>query len=213
MRLAILISGRGSNMKTLVGAIRRGDIPDTEISLVFSNRRDAAGLAWAEAEGLPTACLSHREFDSREAFDEAVVAKLREADTQWVALAGFMRILSSRFLQAFPDRILNIHPALLPSFAGVDTHRRALEAGVRLHGCTVHVVNEVLDGGPIVVQAAVPVLDGDTPDSLADRVLVQEHIIYPRALALVARGDLTVEDGRARAHAAEDGEDGALVWP
>ncbi len=213
MRLAILISGRGSNMKTLVGAIRRGDIPDTEISLVFSNRRDAAGLAWADVEGLPTACLSHRAFDSREAFDEAVVALLREADTEWVALAGFMRILSSRFLRAYPDRILNIHPALLPSFPGVDTHQRAIQAGVRLHGCTVHVVNEVLDGGPIVAQAAVPVLDGDTPDSLADRVLVQEHIIYPRALALVARGDLTVLDGRARVRAAADGEDDALVWP
>jgi len=211
--LAILISGRGSNMKTLVGAIRRGDIPDTEISLVFSNRRDAAGLAWADVEGLPTACLSHRAFDSREAFDEAVVALLREADTEWVALAGFMRILSSRFLRAYPDRILNIHPALLPSFPGVDTHQRAIQAGVRLHGCTVHVVNEVLDGGPIVAQAAVPVLDGDTPDSLADRVLVQEHIIYPRALALVARGDLTVLDGRARVRAAADGEDDALVWP
>lgn len=213
MRLAILISGRGSNMKTLVGAIRSGAIPDTEVSLVFSNRRDAPGLAWAEAEGLPTACLSHREFETREAFDEAVVNLLEAADTEWVALAGFMRILSPRFLRAFPDRILNIHPALLPSFPGVDTHRRALDSGVRLHGCTVHIVNEVLDGGPIVAQAAVPVLDGDTPDTLSDRVLIQEHIIYPRALALVARGAIEVRDGRVHSTAAASAEGSALVWP
>ena len=196
MRLGILISGRGSNMKTLVGAIRSGSIPDTEVSLVFSNRRDAPGLAWAEEQGFPTACFSHRAFATREEFDEAVVAELRRTDTEWVALAGFMRILSNRFLQAFPDRILNIHPALLPSFKGVDTHRRALDAGVRLHGCTVHVVNEELDGGPIVIQAAVPVLDGDTPETLAARVLVQEHRIYPRALALLAGGKLQIDAGK-----------------
>ena len=213
MRLGILISGRGSNMKTIVGAIRRGEIPDTEVSLVFSNRRDAPGLAWAAEQGLHTACFSHRAYPSREAFDDAVVARLQEADTEWIALAGFMRILSGHFLQAFDGRILNIHPALLPSFPGVDTHRRALEAGVRFHGCTVHLVNEVLDGGPIVVQAAVPVLDEDTPDTLADRVLVQEHRIYPRALALVAQGSIRIEGSRVLGVAGALDEPLALVWP
>jgi len=200
-------------MKTIVGAIRSGEIQDTEVSLVFSNRADAPGLAWAREQGLPTACFSHRAYPSRESFDVAVVERLSEVGTEWVALAGFMRILSDRFLRAFPGRILNIHPALLPSFPGVDTHRRALEAGVRLHGCTVHVVNEVLDGGPIVVQAAVPVLDGDTPDTLAERVLVQEHRIYPRALALAAQGTLRVEGSRVLGAAGPADETPALVWP
>jgi len=212
VRLAILISGRGSNMQTLVGAIERGEIPDTEVSLVFSNRRDAPGLAWAEQHGLSTACLSHRDYPSRPAFDEAVVGLLREADTDWIALAGFMRILSPLFVEAYRDRILNIHPALLPSFPGTDTHQRALDKGVKLHGCTVHVVDEVLDGGPIVVQAAVPVFDSDTPDTLADRVLVQEHRIYPRAVALVASGQVRIEDGRVRT-VRGDGDDAALIWP
>jgi len=200
-------------MKTIVGAIRRGEIPDTEVSLVFSNRKDAPGLQWAREQGLPTACFSHRAYPSREAFDEALVARLQEADTEWIALAGFMRILSSRFLDAYPGRILNIHPALLPSFPGVDTHRRALEAGVRFHGCTVHLVTEVLDGGPIVVQAAVPVLEDDTPDTLADRVLVQEHRIYPRALALAAQGSLRVEGRRVLGAVRPADEPAALVWP
>jgi len=200
-------------MKTIVGAIRRGEIPDTEVSLVFSNRKDAPGLQWAREQGLPTACFSHRAYPSREAFDEALVARLQEADTEWIALAGFMRILSSRFLDAYPGRILNIHPALLPSFPGVDTHRRALEAGVRFHGCTVHLVTEVLDGGPIVVQAAVTVLEDDTPDTLADRVLVQEHRIYPRALALAAQGSLRVEGRRVLGAVRPADEPAALVWP
>ena len=200
-------------MKTIVDAIRRGEIPDTEVSLVFSNRRDAPGLAWAEEQGLPTACFSHRAYPSREAFDEAMVARLQEVGTEWIALAGFMRILSARFVEPFAGRIFNIHPALLPSFPGVDTHRRALEAGVRLHGCTVHLVDEVLDGGPIVAQAVVPVLDEDTPETLADRVLVQEHRIYPRALALAASGSLRVEDRRVLGAAAATDEPSALIWP
>jgi len=211
IRLGILISGRGSNMQSIVRGIREGWI-DAEVSLVFANRPKAPGLAWAREHGLPTASFSHRGFESREAFDRAVVERLREAETGWVALAGFMRILSGEFLRAFPDRILNIHPALLPSFPGTDTHRRALEAGVKLHGCTVHLVNEVLDGGPIVVQAAVPVRDDDTPDSLASRVLVQEHRIYPEAVALAASGRLTI-DGHRVSGGGDAHDDAALVWP
>ncbi len=212
IRLGILISGRGSNMMSIVEGVERGDI-DAEVALVFSNRPRAAGLTWARERGLPTASFSHREYASREEFDGAVVRRLREARVEWVALAGFMRILSGRFLEAFPGRILNIHPALLPSFKGVDTHRRALEAGVRLHGCTVHVVTADLDGGPIVIQAAVPVLPDDDADSLAARVLRQEHVIYPRAVALAAAGRLAMEDGRAVVDGAEIDGGTALIVP
>lgn len=211
IRLGILISGRGSNMQSIVRGIREGSI-DAQVSLVFANRPKAPGLEWAREQGLPTASLSHRDFESREAFDRGVVALLREAGTDWIALAGFMRILSGEFLGAFPDRILNIHPALLPSFPGTDTHRRALEAGVKLHGCTVHLVDEVLDGGPIVIQAAVPVRDDDTADSLAARVLIQEHVIYPRAVALAAAGRLQVEGGRVVTGGEGTGP-ATLVWP
>jgi len=212
IRLGILISGRGSNMMTIVEAIRRGDI-DAEISLVFSNRPKAPGLAWAQQQGLPTEAFHHSRFPSREAFDAAVIQALHGARTDWIALAGFMRILGPGFVAAYPGRILNIHPALLPSFPGVDTHERALEAGAKLHGCTVHVVTDVLDGGPIVVQAAVPVLDDDTPQTLAARVLVQEHVIYPRALALAAAGRLEVEGARVRVRGRETVDPGHLIWP
>jgi len=199
-------------MQSIVRGIREGSI-DAEISLVFSNRPKAAGLAWAREQGLPTASLWHGKYPTREAFDAAVVELLRAEGTEWIALAGFMRILSSTFLSAFPDRILNIHPALLPSFPGVDTHERALEAGVKLHGCTVHLVDEVLDGGPIVAQAAIPVMDDDTPETLAARVLVQEHLIYPRAVALAASGALTTRDGRVGVGTRADGDSPAIAWP
>jgi len=212
IRLGILISGRGSNMMSILAAIRRGEI-DAEVSLVFSNRPKAPGLAWARAEGLPTASFSHLEYESREAFDEAMVEQLKNAGTEWIALAGFMRILSPRFLDAFPGRILNIHPALLPSFKGTDTHQRALDTGVRLHGCTVHIVSPELDGGPIICQAAVPVQDDDTADSLAERVLVQEHLLYPRALALAASGQVRVEGGRVRIDDLPAAGGQALIWP
>lgn len=211
IRLGIMISGRGSNMQSIVRGIRDGSI-DAEISLVFSNRPKAPGLAWAREQGLPTASLWHGHSSTREDFDAAVVDLLRAERTEWIALAGFMRILSGAFLRAFPHRILNIHPALLPSFPGVDTHERALQAGVKLHGCTVHLVDEVLDGGPIVAQAAVPVLDDDTPETLADRVLVQEHRIYPRAVALAAAGALTTDEGRVFTGVPVQ-DTPAIVWP
>jgi phosphoribosylglycinamide formyltransferase-1 len=180
-RVAILLSGRGSNFLALHAAIARGAIP-AEIALVLSNRRDAAGLSRAAELGLPTACLPHREAPSREAHDEGVVKALEAAGADWVCLAGYMRLLSPVFVRAFPRRILNVHPSLLPAFPGLDAQRQALEYGVRVTGCTVHLVDEELDHGPIVDQRAVPVKVGDTEEVLADRILVQEHRAYPKAL-------------------------------
>jgi phosphoribosylglycinamide formyltransferase 1 len=205
-RVAILISGRGSNMMALVGAARAGDYP-AEIAAIISNRPDAAGLAWAKAQGLPARAIDHKAFPSREAFDEAVHAALEEAGADLVALAGFMRIQSAGFVARWMGRQLNIHPALLPSFKGLHPHQQALEAGVKISGCTVHFVTEMADSGPIVAQAAVPVLDSDTPETLEARILLAEHKLYPHALALVASGRATIGDGRVitRASAVAEG--------
>lgn len=196
VRTAILISGRGSNMQALVEAAKAPDFP-AEIALVFSNVVDAGGLAYAAAAGIPTKAISHKGFASREAFDEAVDAELRAAGIEFVCLAGFMRILSAPFTRKWEGRMLNIHPSLLPSFKGAHAHELAIEAGVRISGCTVHYVIADLDAGPIVAQAAVPVDVGDTPDTLAARVLVQEHRLYPQALGLVASGRVRLEGGKA----------------
>jgi len=187
-RVGILISGRGSNMAALVAAAREADYP-AEIVIVGSNRPEAEGLAAASAAGVEVFALSHRAFADREAFDRAMTAKLEAADVEIVALAGFMRILSPWFCLRWAGRLLNIHPSLLPKFKGVDTHRRALEAGETEHGCTVHFVTPELDDGPAILQAKVPVCAGDTPETLAARVLAEEHRIYPQALAMVARGE------------------------
>ena len=186
-RTAILISGRGSNMEALLRAMAAPDFP-AEAVLVFSNKADAAGLAIARAAGVETAALSHRDYPSREAFDRAVDALLVEREVELVCLAGFMRVVSPWFCERWLGRMISIHPALLPAFKGLDTHARALEAGVAVHGATVHFVVPELDAGPIIAQGTVPVLDGDTPDTLGARVLEQEHLIYPRALAMVASG-------------------------
>jgi phosphoribosylglycinamide formyltransferase-1 len=204
-RVGILISGRGSNMMALVEAARAADYP-AEIAVVISNRPDAAGLAWATAQGLPARVIDHKGFGSREAFDEAVHAALTEAQVELVALAGFMRIQSAGFVERWKGRQLNIHPSLLPSFKGLNPHEQALAAGVKISGCTVHFVTEETDGGPIVAQAAVPVLDADTPRTLEARILEAEHRLYPHALALVASGRARIEDGRVVvASAASDG--------
>ena len=195
-RTAILISGRGSNMAALLAAAEAPDFP-AEIALVISNRADAGGLAVAEAAGVPTLVLNHRDFSDRIAFDAALDAHMRIEGIEIVCLAGFMRILTPWLVQRWHNRMINVHPSLLPSFKGLDTHARALEAGVRFHGCTVHLVRAEMDDGPIVFQAVVPVRADDTPDSLAARVLEQEHVIYPAGLALLASGRLTVEDERA----------------
>ncbi|MEP9365783.1 phosphoribosylglycinamide formyltransferase [Xanthobacter sp. VNH20] len=195
-RVAILISGRGSNMAALVKAAEAPDFP-AEIALVVSNRADAAGLAFAEDAGIRTMVLSHRDFADRIAFDAALDAHLRIEGIEIICLAGFMRILTPWLVERWRDRMINVHPSLLPSFKGLDTHARALEAGVRFHGCTVHLVRPEMDNGPIVLQAVVPVRPDDTPEALAERVLAQEHIIYPRGLALLAGGRIQVKDERA----------------
>lgn len=208
MRVAILISGRGSNMVSLIEAARAPDYP-AEIVLVLSNRADAGGLAHARAAGIPARAIDHTAFADRATFDAALDSELRAAGVELVCLAGFMRIFSAGFVEAWAGRMINIHPSLLPLFKGTHTHAQALAAGVRLHGCTVHYVVPELDAGPIVAQAAVPVRAGDDPDSLAARVIVQEHRLYPAALALVAggrarlQGDrVVIEDDGGRADAA-----------
>jgi phosphoribosylglycinamide formyltransferase-1 len=194
-RLAILISGRGSNMMALVAAARAPDYPADVVAIV-SSRPDAAGLAWARAEGLPATLIDHKAYASREAFDAAVDRVLTEADVELVALAGFMRIQSPQFVRKWHARQLNIHPSLLPAFKGLNPPTQALEAGVKISGCTVHFVTEDLDGGPIIAQTAVPVCEGDTAQSLAARILRAEHALYPQALALVAAGRARLCDGR-----------------
>lgn len=190
---AILISGRGSNMQALVSAARDAGYP-AEIALVVSNRPEAPGLAWAHAQGLATLAVDHKRFDTRESFEAAVQRALVEARIELVALAGFMRLMSPGFVKAWEDRMINIHPSLLPSFRGLHTHERALAEGVRIVGCSVHYVRAEMDVGPIIAQAAVPALGDDTPESLGARVLEAEHRIYPYALALVASGRAPVRD-------------------
>ena len=194
-KLGILISGGGSNMKSIVAACEAGEVP-AEVAVVISNRADAPGLAWATEHGLATAVLPHTDFPGREAHDRAVVERLREAEVEWVCLAGYMRLLSALFVDAFRDRILNIHPALLPSFPGLHGQGQAWAYGVKIAGCTVHFVDQELDHGPIVVQRPVPVLSNDDEDSLARRILEQEHIAYPEALRLLLCEPWRVEGRR-----------------
>jgi phosphoribosylglycinamide formyltransferase 1 len=200
--LVVLISGRGSNMQALVDA----GLP---VAAVIANRPDAAGLKLAEARGIATAVVDHRRFPGREAFDEALAAEIERHGPRLVALAGFMRVLTAGFVQHYRSRLLNIHPSLLPAFPGLNTHERALAAGVKVHGCTVHFVAPELDSGPIVIQAAVPVLPGDSAAGLAARVLEQEHVVYPRAVRWFLEGRLILEEGTVRVK----GGDAQLVAP
>ncbi|HWX48816.1 MAG TPA: phosphoribosylglycinamide formyltransferase [Roseomonas sp.] len=196
-RTAILISGRGSNMAALLAAAADPAYP-AEIALILSNRADAAGLARAAEAGLSTAVVESRRFGrDRAGFEAEMEAVLAAHGVELIALAGFMRVLTEGFTQRWAGRMLNIHPSLLPAFPGLDTHARALAAGVRLHGCTVHLVTPGVDEGPIVAQAAVPVLADDTEEALARRVLAEEHRLYPAALAWLAAGRLRLEKGRA----------------
>lgn len=188
VRTAILISGRGSNMQALVEAAQAADYP-AEIVLVISNRPDAAGLAWANERGIPALVIDHKEHATRGAFEDALQEALEAADTELVALAGFMRLITAPFVERWRDRMVNIHPSLLPSFPGLHTHEQALDAGVRITGCTVHFVRPDMDTGPIIAQAAIVVDSCDTAATLSARVLAAEHVIYPAALALVASGD------------------------
>lgn len=209
--VAVLVSGRGSNMAALIEAAKAPDYP-AEIVLVISNRPGAGALDTAAAAGIATAVVDHKAFASKADFEAAVAEQIEASGAEFICLAGFMRVLSAGFVDRFAGRILNIHPSLLPSFKGLDTHERALVEGVRIHGCSVHIVSAELDAGPIVMQAAVPVIDGDTPDTLAARVLACEHRIYPAALAALAGGTARLVDGKIR-FTAEAGTADPLIWP
>ena len=194
-RLGILISGRGSNLQSIIDAVAARRL-DATIVVVVSNRGDAAGLERARAAGIETAVLSHRNFPTREAYDRALAHEMKARAVEWVCLAGFMRLLSPAFIDAFPNRILNIHPSLLPAFPGVDAQRQAIEHGVKVTGATVHLVTADLDAGPIVLQTSVPVLPGDTPDTLSARILIEEHQLYPEAIRLVLKHGWRIEGRR-----------------
>ena len=191
-KLVILISGRGSNMEAIVRACSREAWP-AQVAAVIASRPDAAGLAFAASHGIATAVVDHRQFPDRESFDAALARQIDVFTPDLVALAGFMRVLTSGFVDRYAGRMLNVHPSLLPSFAGLKTHQQALDAGVRLHGASVHFVTSQLDHGPIVVQSAVPVLNGDDAAALAERVLTTEHMIYPRAVRWFVEGRLALD--------------------
>jgi phosphoribosylglycinamide formyltransferase-1 len=197
LRIVILISGRGSNMEALIRARDEGGLP-VEIAAVVSNRADAAGLATAAARGIPTCVVSHKDFPSREAFDAALAQAVDGFAPGLVVLAGFLRVLTALFVRRYEGRLVNIHPSLLPAFPGLDTHARALAAGCKAHGATVHFVTPELDHGPIIIQAVVPVLPDDDAARLAARVLAQEHVIYARAVRWFAEGRLQLRDGIVR---------------
>jgi phosphoribosylglycinamide formyltransferase-1 len=194
-RVAILISGRGSNMVSLIEATRGPGFP-AEIALVLSNRPDAGGLERARRAGIETLAVDHKAFSTRESFEQALDAALRDRAIDFVCLAGFMRVLTPWFVERWAGRMINIHPSLLPLFRGTQTHERALSEGVLVHGCTVHFVVPELDAGPIVAQAAVAVVPGDTEESLSLRVLAQEHVLYARALRGICSGEVRLEGGR-----------------
>ena len=194
-KLVILISGRGSNMEAIVRACSREEWP-AQVAAVIASRPDAAGLAFAASRGIATAVVDHRQFPDRESFDAALARQIDAFTPDLVALAGFMRVLTPGFVDRYAGRMLNVHPSLLPSFSGLKTHQQALDAGVRLHGASVHFVTSQLDHGPIVVQSAVPVLNGDDAAALAERVLATEHIIYPRAVRWFVEGRLALDGPR-----------------
>ena len=196
-RLGVLISGRGSNLQALIDVIADGRL-DAAIAVVISNREDAAGLERARKAGIEAVSLSHRAFATRDDYDRALVKALQARDVALLCLAGFMRLVGAPLIDAFPNRILNIHPSLLPAFPGLDAQRQAVEHGVKVSGVTVHLVTRELDGGPIVVQRAVPVIPGDTADSLAARILEEEHRAYPEAVQMILDGGWRVEGRRLR---------------
>lgn len=210
LRLGVLISGRGSNLQALIDAACDPAYP-AEVALVISNKADAAGLDRARAAGIATLVLRPKDFADKAAHEAAMIAALEAAGVGLVCLAGYMRLLSPVFVTAWLDRLINIHPSLLPAFPGLDTHAKAIDTGVRFHGCTVHFVRVEMDTGPIIVQAAVPVADDDTPDRLAARVLTQEHKAYPLAVRLIAEGRVTVEGNRVAVRGG--GLPGTVIMP
>ena len=199
LKVGVLISGRGTNLQALIDACAEPGFPAT-IALVISNVEDAYGLQRAEKAGIATQVIRHQLFDDRADFDAAIDNALRKSGLELVCLAGFMRLLTANFVDAWRDRLINIHPSLLPAFKGLDTYQRALDAGVTIAGCTVHFVRAEMDNGPIIVQAAVPILPGDDSDRLAARILEKEHIVYPLALRLIAEGKVVVADEKVRVY-------------
>jgi phosphoribosylglycinamide formyltransferase-1 len=211
-RVGILISGRGSNMVSLIEAARAPDFPAT-IACVVSNRPQADGLKRAQAAGGPAVAVDHTVFETREAFEAALDGELGRFGVELIACAGFMRVLSAAFVERWHDRMLNIHPSLLPAFKGLDTHARTLRAGARIAGCTVHVVRADVDDGPIIAQAAVPVLADDTPERLAERVLAAEHRLYPHALRLYINGQTGTAVEKLEKSQVPVNQEKALFWP
>ena len=212
LSLAVLISGGGTNLQAIIDAIETRAL-DAKIQFVLSNKADASGLARAQKHGIPTEVLDHKAYPNREAYDHAVVDLLRGRGVELVVLAGFMRLLSPVFINAYSNRIMNIHPALLPSFPGLHVQKKAVEHGVRFAGCTVHFVNEECDEGPIIIQAVVPVFPDDTDETLAARILRQEHRIYPRAIQLYAEGRLHVNGRRVLVDGVDKDEGQVLIQP
>ena len=212
LRLGALASGGGTNLQSIIDRCDDGSLA-AQIVLVISNNPDSGALVRAREAGIPALCINHRDYADREEFDRAVVAALREAGVDLVILAGFMRLISDVFIETFPGRIMNIHPALLPAFPGLHVQRKALEYGARFAGCTVHFVDGGVDTGPIIIQAVVPVLGDDTEESLSERILGQEHRIYPRAIQLFAEGRLHIEGRRVRIEPLLSPTEAALVNP
>ncbi len=196
LQLGVLVSGSGSNLQAILDAIRKQHL-NACVRLVVSNKSNAFAIERAKRIDVPTQVIRHKDFDSREAFDQAMVDALRAAGVEWVVLAGFMRLLTPTFLDAFPHRVLNIHPALLPAFPGVDAQQQALDYGVRVTGCTVHFVDAGTDTGPIIAQSVVAIREGDTRDSLASRVIEREHKLFPIVLQWIAEGRVQVTDAEA----------------
>lgn len=212
LTIGVLISGSGTNLQSIIDAIETKKL-DAKIAVVLSNKADAFGLERAKNHGIPTEVLDHKTYPSREAYDQAVVHLLRQRGVELVVLAGFMRLLSPEFIKAYSNRIMNIHPALLPSFPGLHVQKKAVEHGVRFAGCTVHFVNEECDEGPIIIQAVVPVFPDDSEESLAARILHQEHRIYPRAIQLYAEKRLHVVGRRVMVDGLKQDEDQVLILP
>ena len=194
-KIGVLISGRGSNLQAIIDSISDGNL-DAEIAIVVSNKSNAQGLDRANEAGIETLYINHKDYESREKFDLAIVDELKKRNISLVCLAGFMRLLSQEFIEAFPNKIINIHPSLLPAFTGLDGQTQAWEYGVKVSGATVHVVTPELDAGPIILQATVPVYDYDTADSLAARILAEEHLIYPQAIGIMLDGSWSIKGRR-----------------
>ena len=201
LKIAVLASGSGTNLQSIIDQAQQGSLA-AEIVMVVSNNPQAGALERARQAGIPQRCINHRDYASREEFDKTVVAALQQTGAELIVLAGFMRIISEVFLEAFPERIINIHPSLLPAFPGLHVQRKALEYGARFSGCTVHFVDGGVDTGPIILQAAVPIHDTDNEETLAARILEQEHIIYPQAIQWLAEGRVSIDGRHVRVRAA-----------